>query len=82
MPKPAKNKPAAPVDQGGDAPPPAFGGVDIGIHLIVCVLAGGALGYALDRWWGVAPLGMFIGGVAGFGAWLTAVWRLMNSKNK
>lgn len=80
MPKPPKSKAEEQVDKGGDAPPPAFGGADIGIHLIVCVLGGGGLGYLLDRWWGLAPLGLFVGIAAGFGAWLTAVWRLMQKK--
>lgn len=51
----------------------AWGGADIGIHLLVCVLVGGGLGFALDRWLGWAPWLMLAGGFLGFAAWFRGV---------
>lgn len=51
--------------------------MDIGIHLMVCVLVAGGGGYCADRWFGSQPWLMMLGGVLGFGAWLVAVWRMM-----
>lgn len=75
MPKPQpKNKPAA--DAVGDSEA-VFTGLDIGLNLLVSVIATGTAGYALDYWQGWAPWGMLAGGFLGFGAWLVTVWRVM-----
>ena len=55
----------------------SFSGGDLGVHLLVCVLVTGALGYALDMWAGSRPWGMLGGGFLGFFAWLWEVWRAM-----
>jgi ATP synthase protein I len=80
MPKKGSLEPASQVateDTGGRPP---FSGGDLGIHLLVCVLVGGGLGYALDRWLGWAPWGMIAGGFLGFGAWLRAVWKVLGGR--
>lgn len=62
-----------------DIPPvkPALRGVDVGIQLFVSVLLCGTVGYALDTWLDCKPLGMLVGGLLGFGAWLWGVWKML-----
>lgn len=78
-PRPAAEAPADPLV--GKAARMKMGGADIGIHLIVCVLIGGALGFALDRWLGQAfdyrgPWAMLAGGLLGFVAWFRTLMKL------
>lgn len=59
----------------------SFSGADLGIHLMVCVLVGGGLGYALDRWLGWMPWGMLGGGMLGFAAWLRTMWKVLGTRD-
>lgn len=81
-------KPLPPKSNGGgeggaeDEARAAFTGMDIGLNLLVSVMACGAAGYGLDRWLGWTPWAMLVGGFLGFGAWLVTVWRMMNAARK
>ncbi|HEX2859805.1 MAG TPA: AtpZ/AtpI family protein [Alphaproteobacteria bacterium] len=53
---------------------------DIGIYLLVCILACGALGYATDSYFHSKPWGLLAGIALGFAAWLRQVWKMLNTK--
>lgn len=76
MPKPL---PRNSEDAAGDEAKAAFTGMDIGLNLLVSVIACGAAGYGLDKWLSSAPWAMLLGGFMGFGAWLVMVWRMMKN---
>ena len=78
VPPPVK---AAPDPKVGKEARMKMGGADIGVHLIVCVLIGGGLGFMLDRWLGGTfdyrgPWAMLTGGVLGFAAWFRTLMKL------
>ena len=76
MPKPLPKHPPA-HNAPDEAPPPAMGGGDLGVHLVICVLVASALGYGLDVWLHTSPWGL-IGGIAlGFAAWLWQIWKML-----
>ncbi len=80
-PVPAAAKPAPVAPKVGKDARMKMGGADIGVHLIVCVLIGGGLGFALDRWLGGTfdyrgPWAMLAGGVLGFAAWFRTLMKL------
>lgn len=54
----------------------SFKGADIGVHMVVCVLVGGGLGFALDRWLGWTPWAMLVGGFLGFAAWFRTLMKM------
>jgi hypothetical protein len=70
MPQAAPETPTAPDH------PPAWGGADLGIHLMVCVGVAGVTGYGLDIWLGTLPWLALLGCICGFGAWLRTMWRV------
>jgi len=51
----------------------------IGSGFITAVVAGGGLGYFLDRWLGTAPIGLISLALLGFAAGVWNVWRTVNS---
>ena len=51
-------------------------GADIGVHLLVCVIIGGGIGFALDRWLGWVPWAMLAGGFLGFAAWFRTLMKM------
>jgi F0F1-type ATP synthase assembly protein I len=54
-----------------------MGGGDLGVHLVVCIVLAGGLGYGLDVWASSRPWGL-IGGIAlGFAAWLWQMWKML-----
>ncbi len=59
-----------------DAPPAAWRGGDLGIHMIVCLCVGGAIGYGLDHYFGWKPWLTMFGCFLGFGAWLRTMWQV------
>lgn len=63
-------------DQPRDAPQPAWRGGDLGIHMIVCLCVGGAMGYGLDSWLGWKPWLTLAGFFLGFAAWLRTMWQV------
>jgi F0F1-type ATP synthase assembly protein I len=56
--------------------PPSLAGAELGIHLLVCLCVGGALGYGIDAWLGLKPWGTLAGFGFGFAAWLRSMWRV------
>lgn len=80
--------PTSPADSEDDSPgsPPrhdpalAVGAVEfltLGLTLAVTILAGGALGYLVDRWLGTSPIFTLVGLVLGIAAAvLTAISRV------
>lgn len=61
-----------------NTPPPAFGGMDLGINFIVSILLCAGGGYALDKWLGTLPLFMLIGCLLGFAAGFYVIWQKIN----
>lgn len=57
-----------------------FSGFDVGLNLLVSVLAVGGLGYMIDRWLDIAPLGLLVGGFLGFASWFWHLWRMMKER--
>lgn len=49
-------------------------GLAIGLDFLFTLIAGGVIGYLIDRWQGWAPIGMLVGGGVGF---LLGVVRLL-----
>lgn len=62
--------------------PPAWGGMEIGLHLFTSCLVGTVLGWAFAHYvLGVpdATLGGLLGGLLGFIAWLYMLWKIVKA---
>lgn len=49
--------------------------------LVAPVVAGGALGYFLDRWWHISPVLMLVGGGLGFAGGLWDILRQLSTNH-
>jgi F0F1-type ATP synthase assembly protein I len=73
----------APQDSEGDGRRPGLLrqlglAMELPFTLIAAVLIGGACGYLLDRWLGISPALMLLGGLAGFGLGIRDVVRRLS----
>ncbi len=74
---PKRALPSKPVTQGQDETgrSRAMAGFDVGLRVVVSVLACGGLGLALDKWLGTLPWLMLLGLFLGFGGWFVGMAR-------
>ncbi len=55
-------------------------GLRVGAEFVAAIIGGVVLGIVVDRWLGVAPFGLLILLVAGFGVGLLSLKRFMDGK--
>ena len=56
--------------------------IELPFVMVAWIVAAGAGGYFLDKWWHTAPFLMLVGGAAGFGLGLRDLFRRLSAGTK